>query len=130
MKAVLSKKNYRRLRHFPILFLIEMTRTGRLFTEDKSLNGTGIRTISPRLYIIPDLIVFVIPKARELSLAFNNSCISLSFFKSNITLGDDDKFFRYSTGMLIFQSASIFALNTISGKKSRRKSRSRDLLKT
>jgi len=45
--------------------MFEMTRTGRLFTEDKSVNGTGIKTISPRLYIIPDLIVFVVPKSQR-----------------------------------------------------------------
>jgi len=45
--------------------LFEMTRTGRLFTDDKSLKGTGIRTISPRLYIIPDLIVFVVPETKR-----------------------------------------------------------------
>jgi hypothetical protein len=39
-----------------------MTRTGRFFTDDKSLNGTGIRTISPRLNIVPDLVVLVVPE--------------------------------------------------------------------
>jgi len=42
---------------------LDNTSTGRLFCDDKSVNGRGTSNMSPWLYIVPHLIInLVVPK--------------------------------------------------------------------